>query len=199
MSLCRACYSDFNLSLFGALNLSLIIYDLQALTPLQPEMIESFGIDKKNVAKWAGLTSAVFSLSQCMTAVLWGRASDKFGRKPTILVGLTCTMICTILWGMSTTLPMAIIARALSGACNGNGTYPSFESMSTMLIWTLVGIVSSISLISAKYVWILGWSGELIHSPPAYWSCSNRLWFCFLAKALAKRMHWKELIHDVAL
>ena len=87
----------------------------------QPEMIESFGIDKKNVAKWAGLTSAVFSLSQCLTAVLWGRASDKFGRKPTIMVGLTCTMICTLIWGMSTTLPMAIVARALSGACNGNG------------------------------------------------------------------------------
>ena len=86
-------------------------------------MIESFGIDKKNVAKWAGITSAVFSLSQCLTAVLWGRASDKFGRKPAILVGLTCTMMSTLLWGMSTTLPMAIIARALAGGCNGNGTF----------------------------------------------------------------------------
>lgn len=87
-------------------------------------MIESFGVEKKDVAQWAGITSAVFSLSQCMTAIMWGRASDTFGRKPAILMGLTCTMICSIIWGMSVSLPMAIIARALHGACNGNGLFP---------------------------------------------------------------------------
>lgn len=89
-------------------------------------MIESFGVEQKDVAKWAGIASAVFSLAQCMTAIMWGRASDTFGRKPTILVGLTCTMILNIIWGMSVTLPMAIIARALQGAFNGNGL--SFRS-----------------------------------------------------------------------
>jgi MFS family permease len=84
-------------------------------------MIESFGVEEKEVAKWAGITSAVFSLSQCTTAIMWGRASDKFGRKPTILFGLTCTMIVSLVWGMSVSLPMAIVARALAGACNGNG------------------------------------------------------------------------------
>ena len=84
-------------------------------------MIESFGVEKKDVAKWAGITSAVFSLSQCLTAILWGRASDKFGRKSTVLTGLTATMITSLLWGVSTTLPMAIIVRAFAGACNGNG------------------------------------------------------------------------------
>ncbi|KAE9368716.1 MFS general substrate transporter [Stipitochalara longipes BDJ] len=93
---------------------------MTSVFPYLPEMIESFGIDKKNVAKWAGITSAVFSLSQCLTAILWGRASDKFGRKPTILVGLTCTMLSSLMWGMSTSLPMAIGARALAGAFNGN-------------------------------------------------------------------------------
>ncbi|QSZ36374.1 hypothetical protein DSL72_006250 [Monilinia vaccinii-corymbosi] len=93
---------------------------LTSVFPYLPEMIESFGVEKKDVAQWAGITSAVFSLSQCMTAIMWGRASDTFGRKPTILTGLTCTMICSIIWGMSVSLPMAIIARALHGACNGN-------------------------------------------------------------------------------
>jgi MFS family permease len=87
-------------------------------------MIESFGVKRKDVAKWAGITSAVFSLSQCTTAILWGRASDKFGRKPSILIGLTCTMISSLIWGMSSTLPMAILSRALAGACNGNGKPP---------------------------------------------------------------------------
>ena len=84
-------------------------------------MIESFGVEKIEVAKWAGLTSAVYSLAQCLTAVLWGRLSDVFGRKPTILLGLTFTMFTTLGWGVSTSLSMAIVIRALSGACNGNG------------------------------------------------------------------------------
>lgn len=84
-------------------------------------MIESFGVDKKSVPKWAGITSAVFSLSQCLTAILWGRASDTFGRKVAILTGLSCTMVSTLVWGLSSTLPMAIVARAMAGAFNGNG------------------------------------------------------------------------------
>lgn len=50
----------------------------------------------------------------------WGRFSDRYGRKPAILLGLTSTMLTTLLWGFSKGLPMAIIARALAGAGNGN-------------------------------------------------------------------------------
>lgn len=84
-------------------------------------MIHSFGIEKNDVAFWAGVTSAVFSLAQSLTAVPWGRLSDNIGRKPTILIGLFSTMICFLFWGLSTTLPMAIVARAIQGGGNGNG------------------------------------------------------------------------------
>ena len=84
-------------------------------------MIHSFGIPKNDVAFWAGVTSAVFSLSQASTAVAWGRLADNIGRKPTILMGLFSTMVCFIFWGLSTTLPMAIAARVLQGGGNGNG------------------------------------------------------------------------------
>ncbi|KAI1384017.1 MFS general substrate transporter [Hypoxylon trugodes] len=83
-------------------------------------MIASFGVERKEVAKWAGITSSAFSLAQSITAVAWGRASDRFGRKPTILCGLLCTMTCFLAWGMSTSLTMAITVRALMGAGNGN-------------------------------------------------------------------------------
>lgn len=109
---------------------------LHQLTHGKPEMIESFGVEKKEVAKWAGITSAVFSLSQCTTAIVWGRASDKFGRKPTILAGLTLTMVSCLLWGMSTSLPMAILARAFAGGCNGNGMLMQLiESQSNIFSW----------------------------------------------------------------
>lgn len=87
-------------------------------------MIEGFNVPKNNVAKWAGITSASFSLSQALTGVLWGRASDRWGRKPTILTAVICAMSSTLLFGFSTSLAMAIVCRSLAGATNGNvGTY----------------------------------------------------------------------------
>jgi len=43
--------------------------------PYLPEMIESFGVKRDEVAKWAGLTSAIFSAAQCLTAMLWVRGT----------------------------------------------------------------------------------------------------------------------------
>jgi MFS family permease len=94
---------------------------LTSVFPYLPEMIASFGVEKKEIAKWAGATSAVFSLAQSLTAVPWGRASDKVGRKPVIMIGLLCTMTCFLVWGCSTSLAMAITVRAIQGASNGNG------------------------------------------------------------------------------
>jgi MFS family permease len=83
-------------------------------------MIQSFNVPTSEVAKWAGLTSAVFSLSQALTGIAWGRASDKLGRKPVILFALTCTMASSLLFGFSTSLLWAFIARSAQGLSNGN-------------------------------------------------------------------------------
>ena len=98
--------------------------------PYLPEMIRDFGVEQNKIARWAGLTSAVFSIAQSITAIPWGRAADYYGRKPVIVLGLLSTMVTFIIWGMSTSLPMAIAVRAIQGGGNGNGmccTYcPSF-------------------------------------------------------------------------
>ncbi|KXS96443.1 hypothetical protein AC578_3226 [Pseudocercospora eumusae] len=91
-----------------------------SLYPYLPEMVESFQIPQNEVGKWAGICAAVFSLFQALMGIPWGRFSDKYGRKPAILLGLTSTMLTSLLWGFSKSLPMAIVARALAGAGNGN-------------------------------------------------------------------------------
>jgi len=83
-------------------------------------MIRSFGVPQNSVGKWAGICAAVFSLSQATFGVAWGRFSDTHGRKPAILLGLTATMITSLMWGFSTNLAIAITARVLAGAGNGN-------------------------------------------------------------------------------
>ncbi|KAI6822299.1 MFS general substrate transporter [Hortaea werneckii] len=91
-----------------------------SLFPYLPEMIRSFSIPESEVGKWAGLAAAMFSLCQACMGIPWGRFSDIYGRKTAILLGLTSTMFTSLLWGFSTSLPMAIVARSLAGAGNGN-------------------------------------------------------------------------------
>jgi MFS family permease len=83
-------------------------------------MIRDFGVPQNAVGKWAGICAAVFSISQALFGVAWGRFSDLHGRKPAILLGLTATMVTSLMWGFSTNLAIAITARVLAGAGNGN-------------------------------------------------------------------------------
>ncbi|KAF2670730.1 putative MFS transporter [Microthyrium microscopicum] len=93
---------------------------LTSVFPYLPEMIESFDVPPNEVGKWAGIISAIFSIAQCCTAIPWGRASDRYGRKPMILLAMTCAMTSSILFGFSRSIWWAIFARVLSGASAGN-------------------------------------------------------------------------------
>lgn len=93
---------------------------LSSVFPYLPEMIESFRVPAAEVSTWAGITLAVFSLSQAVTGVLWGRASDRFGRKPVILCGMLCIMTASVCFGFSRDLAWAVVARSLMGASDGN-------------------------------------------------------------------------------
>lgn len=93
---------------------------LTSVFPYMPELMESFGIPENDIARWAGIASSIFSICQAFTGLIWGAASDRYGRKPIILLGLLNTMWTMLLWGFSVNLPMALAARALQGLTNGN-------------------------------------------------------------------------------
>lgn len=59
---------------------------------------------------------AIYSAMQLIFAPMWGRLSDRKGRKPLILMGLIGNAAALILFGFSKSLVWAFIARALSGA-----------------------------------------------------------------------------------
>ncbi|KAK2749672.1 hypothetical protein FQN57_005894 [Myotisia sp. PD_48] len=89
--------------------------------PYLPEMVRTLGIrEKEDVAKWVGIISATFSICQCFTAIPWGNLSDRIGRKPVILMSLSITMCFSVLFGLSTSLTMAIFSRVCLGLGNGS-------------------------------------------------------------------------------
>jgi MFS family permease len=93
-----------------------------SLDPYLPEMIESFGISTKSVAKYAGMAGACYSISQCLTAVIWGRMSDRFGRKYLLLASLCGVMITSVLLGLSKSVVGFISVKILSGAGSGSAS-----------------------------------------------------------------------------
>lgn len=86
-------------------------------------MIEDFNItdDTNKIAVYAGMVTSAFTLAEFSTGVLWGRLSDKIGRKPVLLTGLIGTALSVLAFGFAPNLPVALFARALGGLLNGYG------------------------------------------------------------------------------
>ncbi|KAI9484028.1 MAG: major facilitator superfamily domain-containing protein [Benjaminiella poitrasii] len=85
-------------------------------------MLKDFHLsdDEKEIGHYAGWITSVFFLAQFCTAIMWGRVSDRHGRRPVLLTGLVGNALSTSLFGLSKNLWWAIGARALCGIMNGN-------------------------------------------------------------------------------
>ncbi|KAK5998497.1 Major facilitator superfamily multidrug transporter mfsB [Cladobotryum mycophilum] len=85
-------------------------------------MIEDFHItdDANKISVYAGMVTSAFTLAEFATGVMWGKLSDKFGRKPILLTGLIGTALSVLVFGFAPSLPVALFARALGGLLNGN-------------------------------------------------------------------------------
>ena len=52
--------------------------------------------------------------------MIWGSLSDRYGRKPILLLGCVGTCVSLMMVGFSTSFTMALIGRILGGLLNGN-------------------------------------------------------------------------------
>ncbi|MFE5278930.1 MFS transporter, partial [Bacillus cereus] len=62
-----------------------------------------------------GLLMAVYSIMQLLFAPMWGRLSDRIGRKPVIMIGILGLSISFFLMALSEQLWMLFLARILGG------------------------------------------------------------------------------------
>lgn len=86
------------------------------IIPLLPFYAEFFRASPDVV----GMVMATYSFAQFLAAPLWGRLSDRVGRRPVLLVTLAGSVIAYIGLGLVDSLWMLFAARALGGAMAGN-------------------------------------------------------------------------------
>lgn len=67
-----------------------------------------------------GALVAVFSLAQTLTTPLWGRASDRLGRRPVLLLGLAVSAVSYVVFAYADSIWLLMMSRLAQGV--GGGT-----------------------------------------------------------------------------
>lgn len=86
--------------------------------PVLPFLALSLGLNYFQI----GLVLAVFSICQLVASPVWGKLSDRYGRKPILILSQISTFIGFILLGITTTVLILVLARVVDGLLGSNMT-----------------------------------------------------------------------------
>lgn len=89
---------------------------LLAVVPLLPYYALRFGANGFVV----GMLVSAYAVAQLIAAPLWGRVSDRHGRKPALIIGLTASAIAYVVFAFADSLWLLFLSRIVQGA--GGGT-----------------------------------------------------------------------------
>jgi multidrug resistance protein len=71
-------------------------------------------------AETVGWLIASFSIAQLVAAPLWGRVSDRYGRRPALIIGLLASSVAFLVFGLADSLWLLFLSRVVQGL--GGGT-----------------------------------------------------------------------------
>ena len=86
------------------------------IVPLVPYMADRFGAAPWTITWILGS----YSLCQLISAPLWGRLSDRFGRRPILLISMAGACVSYFILGFSSSLYGLLLSRMLNGFMAGN-------------------------------------------------------------------------------
>ncbi len=81
------------------------------ILPLLPYYAQSYGASPFDV----GLLSTSYSLMQFLFMPAWGRLSDRYGRRPLILISLVGSCVGFLIFGLAQSLAWLFIGRMIAG------------------------------------------------------------------------------------
>jgi MFS transporter, DHA1 family, multidrug resistance protein len=100
--------------------LFIVMLGFSILFPVEPYYARTFGATSRTM----GWLMASYSLAQFVFSPIWGRLSDRVGRKPIMMLGLAGYAISMTLMGMAQGLSGLFLARILAGVLS-SATLPT--------------------------------------------------------------------------
>ena len=151
------------------------------LSPVMPLYLPQLGVETDfHLYLWSGFLGSVTSLVAAFTSPMWGRLSDRLGRKLMVLRSAFAISICTALMGLALNVWHLLAARLLMGAFAG------FSAASVVLIASQVPqrrLASSLGLMSTAQL-VGSLIGPVVGGALADLTGSYRLTF-FVAAAMS--------------
>jgi multidrug resistance protein len=83
-------------------------------------LLPFYALNFKATPVQIGWLMAAFSIAQLLSSPMWGRFSDRYGRRPALLVGLGASAIAYVIFGLANSLAVLFLSRLVQGA--GGGT-----------------------------------------------------------------------------
>ncbi|KAA1089166.1 hypothetical protein PGT21_008892 [Puccinia graminis f. sp. tritici] len=90
--------------------------------PFINQMLEDLHVtpDRTKIGYYAGIITSLFAFAQLCTNFWWAMLSDRIGRKPILLSGLTGLAVSIISLSLQTSFAGMVVARCVAGVMNGN-------------------------------------------------------------------------------
>ena len=92
------------------------------IIPVLPALVGTFTGSQANQAFWYGAVTFAFSFANFFGTPALGALSDRYGRRPVLLLGFLGLAFNFLLTGVSTALWMLIAVRLVGGAMMANQT-----------------------------------------------------------------------------
>jgi MFS transporter, DHA1 family, tetracycline resistance protein len=90
------------------------------IIPVLPPLVGSFTSSQAEQAFWYGAVTIAFGIANFFGSPILGRLSDRYGRRPVLLIGFSGLALSFFVTGMATALWMLLVVRLFSGAMQAN-------------------------------------------------------------------------------
>src|ERR687897_2296555 len=78
-------------------------------------LLPFYALDLRASPEIVGLLIASYSVAQLVAAPFWGRVSDRYGRRPALLIGLTASALAYIVFGFADSVWLLYLSRVVQG------------------------------------------------------------------------------------
>ena len=114
--------------IFVVITVALDMIGFGIIMPVLPELLmEISGEPLSGASRWGGWLMFSYALLQFVAAPLLGNLSDRFGRRPVLLLSLATYAVNYLIMGFATSLVMLFVGRVLTGI--GGGTYSAANAL----------------------------------------------------------------------